>query len=64
MDLNFCLEHFEIGPSELLELDHFDGIAFMDFFYLYSLVDLAAVAFAQFVLGGILVDAYFNLRLF
>lgn len=64
VDLYFCLEHFEIGPAELLEFYHFDGKAFVDFFYLYAFVDLAAIALPQHVLGGIFVDAYFHLRLF
>ena len=64
VNLYFCLEHFEIGPTKLLQFDHFYGITFMDLFYLYSLVDLATVALAQFILGGILVDANFHFSLF
>lgn len=38
MNLNFCLKHFKVGSSELLQLYDFYGITFMRFFDFYPFV--------------------------
>lgn len=61
VDLYFSLQHLQVGASELLEFDDLDSVALVQLFDFHALVDLAGVSLAEFVLGGVLVDAHFDL---
>ena len=61
VNFNFSLQHLQTRSPELFELDDFDGVALVSALDLNSLVDLAAVALAQLVIDGVLVDAHLDL---
>lgn len=51
MDLDFCLQHLQVGASELFELNDLDGVPLVYFLYFYSLVDLAGEALAEIIIS-------------
>jgi hypothetical protein len=61
VDLNFSFKHFQVGPSELFELNYFYGVTLVDVFDLDCFVDFARKTFAQLVIRGVLIDAHFGL---
>jgi hypothetical protein len=46
VDVDLCLQHFQVGASELLQFYDFDRVAFVDLFYFDCLVDFAAESLA------------------
>jgi len=63
VDVDLGLQHLQVGASEFFQFDHLDGVSLVGPLYLYPLVDLAGVAFAEVIVGGVLVDANFDLMI-
>jgi hypothetical protein len=61
MNVDFGLQHLQIGASKFLELDDLDCIAFVDFLDFNPFVNLAGESFPEIVIGGIFINANFDL---